>query len=226
MIGTMARRIIREPVALVALFFALTSGALAANKFIQSTDPITQGDLAGSTYGNPVLAGGTVNTSKFAPTAKAPNADLLDGIDSTGFLQGTGASRPAVLVLPQDSPEPTLLNVPGFGSFSVFCGGPGHPAAPAAALTYHNNTGGAVDYTMFNGAYYGVQQSGTNGGELADGSFQEVFLTQAGSDYGEVTNWQINPASGGSSLATVETSILFDSHGNCVFRASSLVQNP
>jgi hypothetical protein len=35
-----------------------------------------------------VIADGTITSSKFAPTAKAPDADKLDGIDSTHFLSG------------------------------------------------------------------------------------------------------------------------------------------
>jgi hypothetical protein len=74
--------------ATLALFFALTGGAMAATKYLQATDPITTGDLAGSTYGSPVIAAGTITSAKFAPTAKAPDADQLDGIDSTAFLSG------------------------------------------------------------------------------------------------------------------------------------------
>ena len=74
--------------ATLALFFALTGGAMAANKYLQATDQISAGDLAGSTYGNPVVANGAISSGKFAPTAKAPDADALDGIDSTAFLSG------------------------------------------------------------------------------------------------------------------------------------------
>ena len=53
----MFRRVVahvrRQPVAFVALFFALTGSAFAGSKYLTARDPITQGDLAGSTYGNP-----------------------------------------------------------------------------------------------------------------------------------------------------------------------------
>jgi hypothetical protein len=78
-------------IAMLALFFALTGGAMATTKYLQATDPITAGDLAGSTYGNPVIADGTISSAKFAPTAKAPDADKLDGINSTVFLSGYSA---------------------------------------------------------------------------------------------------------------------------------------
>jgi hypothetical protein len=78
-------------VATLALFFALTGGAWAAtSKYLMASDPITQGDLAGSTYGNPLIANGKITSSKFASTAKAPDADQLDGNDSTGFVTVVG----------------------------------------------------------------------------------------------------------------------------------------
>ena len=49
------------------------------------------GDLAG-TYPNPSLAPNTVDTANFKSTAKAPDASLLDGIDSIGFLQNGGTA--------------------------------------------------------------------------------------------------------------------------------------
>lgn len=76
-------------IATVALFFALTGGALAGVKYIATNDTIpATSDLGGSTYGNPLIAPGKVTTSKFASDATAPNADLLDGIDSSRFVQG------------------------------------------------------------------------------------------------------------------------------------------
>lgn len=57
----------RQPVAFVALFFALGGGAMAANNFIRSTATIPQGsDLAGSTYGMPLIADGAVTNNKLA----------------------------------------------------------------------------------------------------------------------------------------------------------------
>jgi len=43
-------------VATLALFFALTGTAAATAKYLTASDPITSGDLAGSTYGTPVMA--------------------------------------------------------------------------------------------------------------------------------------------------------------------------
>jgi hypothetical protein len=53
-------------VAYVALFFALSGGAMAASTVLRSTHIIPPGDLVGGTYGNPVIASGTVTNDKLA----------------------------------------------------------------------------------------------------------------------------------------------------------------
>jgi hypothetical protein len=76
--------------ATLAFFFALTGGAMATGKYLTADAPIIAGDLAGSTYGTPVIADGKITSAQFAPAAKAPDADTLDGIDSTQVLSGYG----------------------------------------------------------------------------------------------------------------------------------------
>jgi hypothetical protein len=86
--------------ATLAFFFALTGGAVAATGALKATDPITAGDLAGSTYGTPIIADGAITSAKFASTAKAPDANTLDGIDSTQFLSGYGAGEGTTVSVP------------------------------------------------------------------------------------------------------------------------------
>ena len=80
----------------LALFFALTGGAMAGVKYVIASDTIpAASDLAGSTYANPQIAAGKVTTnkiatgaitsSKFDASVIAPNADKLDGFDSSAF---------------------------------------------------------------------------------------------------------------------------------------------
>jgi hypothetical protein len=69
-------------VAYVALFFALSGGAMAANTYIRSTDTIPAGsDLAGSTYGNPLIASGAVTNTKLANSSLSvsPGTGLSGG---------------------------------------------------------------------------------------------------------------------------------------------------
>jgi hypothetical protein len=72
--------------ATLALFFALTGSAMAAGKYLLSTDtiPVTS-DLAGSTYGNPVIAAGKVTTDKIADGAIA-TPKIADGAISTAKI--------------------------------------------------------------------------------------------------------------------------------------------
>ena len=88
--------------ATLAFFFALTGGAMATGKYLTANDPINAGDLAGSTYGTPVIAPGKITSAQFAPTAKTPDADTLDGIDSTQFLSGYmgGSSADSTVEVP------------------------------------------------------------------------------------------------------------------------------
>ena len=83
-------------IATMALFFSLTGASMAGVKYLMPTDAIpASSDLTG-TYGSPQIAAGKVSSakiadgaitsSKFDGSALAPNADKLDGLDSTGFL--------------------------------------------------------------------------------------------------------------------------------------------
>jgi hypothetical protein len=70
----------RQPVAFVALFFALGGSALAGTKYLTASDSISQGDLAGSTYGHPVIAPGAVGNGKL----QNPSLTVSPGTGLTG----------------------------------------------------------------------------------------------------------------------------------------------
>ena len=82
-------------IAYIALFFALSGGAVAANNALKQGDA-AGGDLTG-TYPNPTIGVGKVDSAKVANDSltgtdidestlgKVGDADTLDGIDSTGF---------------------------------------------------------------------------------------------------------------------------------------------
>ena len=122
-------------IATLALFLALTGSAAAVGKYLTASDPITAGDLAGSTYGNPVIAGGKVTSakitdgaitsSKFDSAAIAPNSDKLDGLDSSAFVQQPGgaslffASASSAVNIPSTTPVTVAsLDVPA-GTYLV-----------------------------------------------------------------------------------------------------------
>lgn len=89
--------------------------AMTFVRFSATPSGTAGGDLSG-TYPNPQIKEGSIITTDFAAGAKAPDADKLDGIDSTGFLKsGVDVG--------------TWFPNPHIGNFSVF-------AATANLLLY------------------------------------------------------------------------------------------
>jgi hypothetical protein len=86
--------------ATLAFFFALTGSATAVGKYLTAGSPITSGDLAGSTYGNPVIADGAITTAKFDGSATAPNAAKLAGLDVVPGICLAGICRVGPRVSP------------------------------------------------------------------------------------------------------------------------------
>ena len=86
------------------------------------------GDLSGA-YPNPSIANGAVTTGKFAPTAKAPDADKLDGLDSSGFVRGGGTRHSFSL-------DCAICNFDsaGAGAIAMFC--PSVPGNTSSIVFY------------------------------------------------------------------------------------------
>jgi hypothetical protein len=106
--------------ATLAFFFALTGGAMAGVKYLTASEPINAGDLAGSTYGSPVIAAGKVTSGKIADgaitSAKFDGAATAPRASAVGGLNVTTATG---------SIENVLQGPPyyGIGDFTVTCPG-------------------------------------------------------------------------------------------------------
>jgi hypothetical protein len=115
------------------------------------------------------------------------------------------------------TPQLDLVSVPGLGNFRAEC----VSGIPTAALTYTNNSGTTVELSWVENRYENNSGSNTAYGTSIpnNGTIQNIV-----DDYppnrADITTWQLSRDSSGPALATVETSIIFDSGGNCVFRAS------
>jgi hypothetical protein len=101
--GVMLVRVVghirRQPVAYIALFFALGGGAMGASTLIRSTDTISSGDLAGSTYGSPKIASGAVTNGKLAHSSLtlSPGEGLTGGGSISLGGSGTLSVEPSVV---------------------------------------------------------------------------------------------------------------------------------
>jgi len=115
----------------------LANGSVGNKKLANGA--VTTGKLAGSAVTGPTVAddslgGADVNESTLG---KVPNADALDGIDSSGFIQGNGR----ILTIDTSAlanQSATLFDVPGFVRVSGLCGTPADPGN-AGLLTYNDS---------------------------------------------------------------------------------------
>jgi hypothetical protein len=142
-----------DVMAALALFLALSTGAAYAANTVFSTDivdgEVKTPDLANGAVGQGKLGANSVITGKVvddslggadileSSLAKVPNADKLDGIDSTGFVHGRGTLLSnRIVFLPTTSKS--LLQIPGLGTLEADCINP-------AAIVWLNTTSSTID---------------------------------------------------------------------------------
>jgi hypothetical protein len=95
--------------ATLAFFFALTGASMAGVKYITASDVIPgTSDLAGSTYGNPLIAAGKVTSGKIADGAVTPSK-----LANPTAAFSTGESSNVTLVSGLDVTVQTLDLPPG-----------------------------------------------------------------------------------------------------------------
>jgi hypothetical protein len=190
--------------ATLAFFFALTGASFAGVKYITTGDTIpSTSDLGGSTYGNPLIGAGKVTTgkiadgaitsAKFNSSALAPNADKLDGLDSSQFSRPIDASAAVVAVVTITS-SGTFTTPGGVHALFVECvggggGGGGAYAGPGPSVAAGGGGAGggySSKYIAAPHASYAVTigAGGTGGAALGGGIGDEGGFTSFGSDVG------------------------------------------
>jgi hypothetical protein len=102
--------------------------------------------------------------------AKAADAEKLDGIDSTGFIQGSGGTSYNFGFLADDATSGTFLTLPDIGHISVTCTG----ATESMSFKVFNDSGQTIDQN------YSVTRNATasivGGGQIADGASFDTNL--------------------------------------------------
>ena len=166
------------------------------------------------------------DSTYFLPkTGKASDSDKLDGIDSTGLIQGSGRSGEGALkvVAASNNTQYALLTIPGLGGLSATCrltSGTSGPI-PEGLLDVTNGTAGSI-YVSFNDIHVSNQGYFPYGKAQTISGNDEVDTIVDDYGFASVTGMmQLNPSTGDPPVATVFYSVMFDG-SNCVFRASYL----
>ena len=119
------------------------------------------GSLAGVDVQDNALTGADVLESSLA---KVPDANKLDGIDSTGLVQGRGELLSNRIVRTPGAPIADLLVVPGLGTFRAICD------SNVAFVQYQNTTGGPID------VWHSVTLDKMTGEVVPDGDVVQVAV--------------------------------------------------
>jgi hypothetical protein len=108
-----------------------------------SDNSLAAGDLAPSSVNTSEVADNSLGGADVLESSlgKVPDADKLDGIDSTGFVQGRGTllSNRIVFVPTEDK---VLLTVPGLGQLEAACS----TSRAQSNVFFINTTAGPVDF--------------------------------------------------------------------------------
>ncbi|KAA1418657.1 hypothetical protein F0U44_09160 [Nocardioides humilatus] len=173
LINTIGRHLAGNAIGYLALVVA-TSGTAYAAATIGSAEVIDNSlrsiDISDETTLNGGLSGIDIRTNTLTGAdiqegtlAKVPNADLLDGLDSSGFVAGPGAFDMGALALPSPSTYwyPVLETADPAVTVGYECPG---DLAQNGRIVFENNMDQAINVFVDNGSENaGYQQMSANG---------------------------------------------------------------
>jgi hypothetical protein len=214
----------------VALFFAFSGGAFAANTYIRTTDAIpSSSDLTG-TYGSPLIAADKVNSGKVlndsltgsdideSSLGKVGDANTLDGLDSSAFTPASEVKNSGRVVVNDTNPDADQ----GTGAFLFNIG----PFAVSARCAQDYTLSGGDDFAQLvvdgpgNSSFVGPR-AGVPDFTLSSGGQGEVAQVQ--SSVPKVAGGQIIAVAPSGSVVSVSGSAeVDDPDGDCVFGAIGL----
>ena len=143
------------------------------------------------------------------------NADLLDGIDSSGFVQGSATVVQGRLSELLNSGNGVVLTVPGIGTVEASCGAGGVPnyrlfwrngLSGATLDTWHSD--GTVASSIVTATYVSLAAGAGTYVAPVDGAVDRVVTIQAGTAGGKVVHLTISAHTDA---------------GGCVFYAQAVV---
>lgn len=247
-------------VALLAVFLAVggrPAYAAAASFLLNTTNTSSaQTSLDGSAVNGPALQLTNANAGKKATalalnvaSGRAPftvnstrkvaklNADKLDGIDSTGFVQGSehAVANRVGFTVPVDGAvhQATVLDVPGFGTLTANCTA-FNTGSSEIRYQFANTSGIALDVDRVN-IYFADPDDASKNGLFQNMS--EQVIGNGGSDFTDLSfvvsagrttyiqaDYQIGNGTGsGTRLATIHATLtMAQSSATCVGSAQAV----
>ena len=163
----------------------LQAGAVGTSEVLNDTlsgGGLAAADLRSGSVGPAEAAGLTgADIANASSGSDNVNANSLDGIDSSGLVQGRGKVLAGRFILLPDQPVRTLFEIPGFGRLYAHCG------FDRGQILFTNTTSGAIDFWIDaegNPSHQVIQSSGASGVAVSDGTEASTVALGFGDDPG------------------------------------------